>query len=133
MENNRGVTFLRQVLVADGVISGLTGVLMAAAASPLEAWLGLPSLLLRVAGLSLLPFAAVVIALGRREVPPRRIVGAVVAVNASWVVASVLLLFSERIEPSALGYVFVLGQAAAVAALTELQWVGLRKSALATT
>jgi hypothetical protein len=45
-----------------------------------------------------------------------------------WVAGSVLLLVSGRFEPNALGFAFVLGQAAAVAVFAEMQYVGLRKS-----
>jgi len=117
------------VLLVDGVVSGATGVLMAAAASPLDAWLGIPAVLLRTAGLVLLPFAAFVLALGRTALPARRAVGAVVAMNAAWAIGSVLLLFTGLVQPSAFGYAFVLFQAAVVAALGELQLVGLRRIA----
>ena len=58
-------------------------------------------------------------------------VWAVIAINVAWAGGSVLLLLSGRIRPSGLGYAVILGQAFAVAALAELQYVALRKSALA--
>lgn len=119
--------FLRRVLVVDGTISGLTGVLMILGASFLEAALGVPAVLLRYAGLGLIPFVAFVFYLARRDRVSRASVWTVIAANAAWVVASGLLLVSGRIEPTVLGYVFILGQAFAVAAFAEAQYVGLRK------
>jgi len=123
--------FLRRMLVVDGTISGLTGVLMILGAGFLEAALGVPAVLLRYAGLSLIPFVAFVFYLATRDSVSRASVWTVIAANAAWVVASALLLVSGRIEPTALGYVFILGQAFAVAAFAEAQYVGLRKSTVA--
>jgi hypothetical protein len=44
-----------------------------------------------------------------------------------WAAASGLLLASGWVAPTALGYAFVIGQAAVVALLGELQYVGLRR------
>lgn len=123
--------FLRRILFADGAISGATGLLMAFGAEPLGDLLGLPANLLRYAGWSLLPFALLVVWLSRREAPPRTAIVTVISLNATWVLASVLVLFPGWISPNALGYAFILGQACAVAALAELQVVGLRNTALA--
>ena len=53
-----------------------------------------------------------------------------IAGNALWVAASVALLRSRWIPPSVLGWAFVIVQAAAVAVLAEMEYVGLRKSAV---
>ena len=47
----------------------------------------------------------------------------VIAGNALWVAASGALLF--RLAPSALGYAFVIAQAAAVAVLAALEYLSL--------
>jgi hypothetical protein len=124
-------TFLRHVLLADAVVSGATGALMALAAGVLEPILQVPATLLRVAGLALLPYAAFVALLARRDVPPRGMVWAVVACNALWAVDCVALLFTGWIDPSLLGVAFVLMQALVVAAFAELQVIGLRRHAVA--
>jgi len=121
--------FLRRILLADGVISGATGLLMTLGAGALQELLGVPATLLRYAGLSLVPFAILVVYLSRHAVPPRSGVVAVIALNAGWVAASVLLLLAGWVEPNGLGYTFILGQAGAVAVLAEMQYVGLRSSA----
>lgn len=123
------LSFLRRSLLADAVISGATGLLMAAGAGLLEGLLGLPAALLRYAGLGLLPFAVLVLSLAKRDPLPPASVWIVIAVNVAWVAASVMLLASGGVAPNGLGYAFVLGQAAAVALFADLQYVGLRRSA----
>jgi hypothetical protein len=120
---------LRRALVADALTSGACGLVLAAAAQPLSGLLGLPTGLLRGAGLALLPFAALVAWLGIRTALPRAAVWALVAVNALWVVESVVLVLSGWVQPTGLGVAFVLAQAVLVALLAELEVVGLRRSA----
>jgi hypothetical protein len=52
----------------------------------------------------------------------------VIAGNALWVAGSVPLLVDGLISPNVVGYVFVGGQAAAVAVLAELEYFGLRQT-----
>ena len=120
-------TFLRRTLWLDAAVSGATGVVMWLGADLLQAWLGLPSTLFRVAGVSLLPFCGVLIALARRPHVPRLAIVAVIVANALWVVASFALLVSGQVAPTLLGYAFVIVQAVAVLGFAELQWVGLRR------
>ena len=120
--------FLRRILLADAVISGATGLLMAVGAVSLEGLLGVPATLLRYAGWSLVPFAVLVASLSRHAAPPRAGVLAVIGLNAAWVAASLLMLLPGWIHPNGLGYAFIVGQAAAVAVLAEFQYAGLRRS-----
>jgi hypothetical protein len=99
---------------------------MASAPAPLARLLGLPETLLLWAGLALLPYAAALALLGRRERLGRGTVQAVIAGNLAWVAASLALLLWA--SPTALGYAFVLAQAAAVGGFAEAQLVGLRRS-----
>jgi hypothetical protein len=122
-------TFLRRSLLADAVISGATGLLMLTAAPVLERLLGIPGGLLRVAGVALLPFATLVLYLSRQDPISRASVTAVVALNAAWVGASVLLLVSGWIDPTSLGVAFVIFQAVVVAGFAELQYTALRRVA----
>jgi hypothetical protein len=119
-------TFLGRALLADGVVSGATGALMFLAASPLSELLGLPTALLRIAGFSLLPYAAFVLFLGMRHTVSRTAVWAVVGINLMWAADSLLLLATGWVAPTALGYAFVVFQALAVAAFAGLQYIGMR-------
>ncbi|MDQ3806299.1 MAG: hypothetical protein M3416_21030 [Acidobacteriota bacterium] len=120
--------FLRRVLLADAATSGASGLLMTLGSGPLGDLLGVPPPLLRYAGLSLLPFAALVAYLATRERLPRPAVWAVIALNALWAADSILLLVGGWVGPTALGYAFIVAQALVVAAFAEAQYIGLRKS-----
>jgi len=121
-------TFLRRALLADAAVSGAAGVLMAAGAGALQEMLGVPAQMLRVAGLILIPYALELILMSRRYSLPTPAVWAVIATNIAWALASVLILVTGTVHPTALGYAFILGQALAVAAFAEVQYVGLRKA-----
>jgi hypothetical protein len=120
-------SFLRRALLLDAAASGATALLVIVAAGFLDGLLGLPAALLRGAGLVLLPYVAFVIYAGTREIIPPPAVWTIIAANALWALASVLLLLSGLVAPTLLGYAFVIGQAAVVALLGELPYVGLRR------
>lgn len=124
----RSSPLLRWAFLADAAASGASGLLMVLGAGLLGGRLGLPETLLSYAGLSLLPFAALLVYLARRTMLPRAAVVAIVIYNALRVIDSVVLLLSGWAEPTALGYAFVGAQALVVAVLAELQYVGLRNS-----
>jgi hypothetical protein len=119
--------FLRNVLLLDAAASGATGLLLIAGAGLLEGLLGLPVVLMREAGLILVPYVAFVAWTGTRTEIARGAVWAVIAANVLWAVASVCLLVSGLVAPTALGCAFVIAQAAVVAILGELQYAGLRR------
>jgi hypothetical protein len=121
-------SLLRLALLADAAVSGATGLAMMVSAGYVDGLLGVPSALLRYAGLSLLPFAALVIFVATRERISRPAAWAIVAYNALWAVDSIVLMVSGWIAPTALGYAFIAFQAVVVAAFAELQYVALRKT-----
>jgi hypothetical protein len=123
--------FLRRALLVDAAASGLTGALMLAGAGMLTDLLGLPAALLRGAGLVLVPYVAFVAIVAARAHISTAAVWAVIACNAVWTVASVALVIDGFVTPTALGTVFVIGQAVAVAALGVLQYVALRRPQIA--
>lgn len=120
-------SFLRRVLMADGAISAVAGLVMFAGAGALEPLLGVPAVLLRYAGLSLFPWVAYVIFVATRDQMSRASVWSVIALNALWIVGSVLLLVDGPVAPTTFGYAFVIAQALTVAVLTDLEYVGLRR------
>lgn len=119
-------SLLSRALLADGIISGATGALMFAAAGPLSSLLGLQSPLLRTAGFSLLPFAALLVYLAARPRVPRPLVWAIVGYNLLWALDSLLLLTTGWVAPTLWGYLFTVVQALAVAVFAGLQYAGLR-------
>ena len=73
----------------------------------------------------LVALTAFVAWLATREQPPRSLVRTLIAGNAAWVAASLALLFA--LAPTGLGIAFVVTQALAVVALTDFEWLGLRR------
>ena len=120
--------FLRTVLLADAVATGATGLLMALGARALADILDLPVSLLFVAGLVLLPYAALVAYLANRERLQPSAVWALIGCNVLWGVDCAAVAFSGWVSPSALGYAFIFAQVLVVVAFAELQYVGLRRS-----
>lgn len=119
---------VRRALQADAVASAATGLLLAIGAELLTDLLGLPVSLMRYAGLSLLPFAAIVLFVGLRQMPPRAAVLAIVAYNAMWTIDSFALLASGWVAPTLLGSAFVVMQAVTVGTFAMLQWIGVKRA-----
>ena len=125
---NRPPLLLRRSLLADALASGGVGLLLAVASAPLEGLLGLPAALMRAAGIFLVFYAAFVVFVGASAKIPVAGANTIVAANALWAVASVLLLVSGIVQPTALGYAFVIGQAVVVAVLGVMQYNGLKSA-----
>lgn len=122
---------LRQALLLDAAVSSAAAVLMIAGSTLLSPLLGLPVALLVWAGVAIVPFVVLLLSLARRTAVPRLLVVDVVAINALWVAGSIGLLASGLVAPTALGYAFVLAQAAAVGLFAVLQLAGLRRAGAA--
>lgn len=119
---------LRYALLADAVATTATALMLIAFGSDLAAWLGIPAVFQRNLGLALLPYGAVVGYLGsRRQISPTA-VWTVIGCNMAWAAASIAVLFTPWLQPTALGIGFVVAQALIVAALAEFQWFGMRRS-----
>lgn len=127
MSTTSSGSFLRNALLIDAAASGATGLLVIAGAGLLDGLLGLPVALMREAGLILVPYVAFVAWVATRGSIARGAVLAIIAANALWALASVCLLFSGLVAPTGLGYAFVIAQAAVVALLGEMQYVGLKR------
>lgn len=122
-------SFLRNALYADAAFSSVGAILMAAGAPLLAPLLNLPQGLLVGAGLVLVPYVALLVAVGRRSHAPRIVIVDIIGLNALWVAASLGLLVSGLVAPNALGIAFVAAQALAVAILGTMQAFGLRRIA----
>lgn len=124
---------LSNALLLDAVTSGASGVLLVSTAGTLGPLLGLPVDLLRYAGLLFLPWAAMLAFTAMRQTLPKVLVWLVIGLNAVYALESVLAVALGWLQPTTLGYAFVLFQAAVVAALAEAQYIGLRRSMAADT
>ncbi|WP_137179571.1 hypothetical protein [Roseomonas sp. AR75] len=119
---------LRFALRLDAAGSAALALPLLLAAPALAGSLGLPAGLLRGAGLVCLPYIAALVWMAGRPSLPAWAVWTVIALNAVWVVDSLLLLASGWVAPTGLGTAFVAAQALAVAAFAVLQWIGLGRS-----
>jgi len=119
---------LRLALLADALASGATAALLIAGAGVLERWLALPTALMREAGLVLVPYVVLVGAVASRPATPVATVTAIIAINAAWTAASVLLLVGGWVTPTLLGVAFVMAQAIAVGAFGVIQYLCLRQA-----
>jgi hypothetical protein len=128
METDQTTGWLRRVLLADAVVSGATGALLAGGAPFLAGLLALPEPLLWYVGLLLLPYAAFVALIATREQVHRGAVWAIVIINALWALDSIILLFTGWVAPNLLGYGFIIVQAVVVALFAELQFLALRRA-----
>ena len=115
----QGRSLLKPALILDAAVTGLNGVAYLAAAGPLEDLLGLPAAWLRAAGAVLLAFAVLVALASRR--PTAAAVRAIVAVNALWVVGSIVFALAGWGSPDTAGTVWIVLQALVVAGFAELQ------------
>jgi hypothetical protein len=121
--------FLRRVLALDSLSCLAMGLLMGLGAAGLAPLFGLPEGLVRGAGLALLPLAAFIFWLATRPNPPRPLVWVVILGNLAWTAESFITLGQS--QATALGTAFVAAQAVAVLGLALLEYVGVRKAAVA--
>jgi hypothetical protein len=120
--------FLRRVLQANMVFSGLSGLLLAVGASPLSRWLGIPAAwLLVVIGIGLMGFAWQLFQTARQSPIDLRQAHAILFMDIAWVVGSALLLFTGWVSFTPAGGWAVLLVADAVAAFAILEYVGIRR------
>ena len=119
--------FLRNVLAADAASCLASGALQVLWTDSLADLLNLPGVLLMGSGWFLLAYGATVAFIATRAALPHRLVWALVAGNLAWAAGCATLLASGWIEPTRLGTLWILAQAACVVVLAELQWTALRR------
>ena len=112
---------LKTLLTLDAATCALMGAGLVSASQPLGAMLNIPAPLLFWAGLVLLPTAAFM-AISAVATPTRWAMAVIVLGNALWTLASLLAPAVGGFSPNPLGWVFLAGQAAAVAVLTKLEF-----------
>jgi hypothetical protein len=118
---------LRRILLADAAATAATGFLLVFGGGMLRDLLGMPVELMRYSGVSLLPFAALVLFAATRRQPLRPLIRAIIVANALWAIDSFVLLASGIVTPTLLGTAFVAAQAIVVGAFAVLQYAGLRQ------
>ncbi|MCB1554739.1 MAG: hypothetical protein KDJ14_13105 [Xanthomonadales bacterium] len=119
---------LRLALRLDGAVSSLAGVLTLALSEWMATELGAPPNAVVALGVFMLAYGLSLLLLARTQAASPILLWGIVIGNALWAAASVALAFSSLIAPTTPGLVVLIGQAVAVFGLTEMQFIGLRRS-----
>ncbi|WP_425827684.1 hypothetical protein [Streptomyces fractus] len=117
--------WLRRLLGADALGTGVNGLAYVAASGPIGRFLGIDPGLLLGLGVGLIAYAAAVGALAARSSPSALGVRTVIEVNLAWTVLSFVALFAW-LDPSTAGTVYGSLQAVVVAVFAALQYAALR-------
>ena len=123
-------SFLRKALLADAVVSGAACLAMIAGADFTHALFGLPSALPFLAGVSLIPFVAMLAMIVRAGSAPSGLIATIIVLNFARVAGSLFVAFGPAFAPTLLGKIFVVAQAATVAVFAELHIFGLRRTSV---
>lgn len=116
---------MKTLLSLDALTCAVMGSALIAGSDLVSAITDIPAALLHWAGLSLLPIAAFM-AFAALASGPRWMVNFIILGNVLWVAASLLLPVGSFISPNALGWIFLIGQAAVVAVLAKLEFEASR-------
>ena len=122
-------TFLRRSLQGNALFSLIFGLLFVAASGTMAGFLGpnIPSIIVRLVGLGLLPFGYMVYRMaGQVDSAPQQ-ARTITIMDISWVIGSFLLLWLGWSLFSVAGRWFIGLQAEAVATFALLQIIGLRR------
>lgn len=127
--NGAADQLLRGVLQANMIFSGLSGLLLAAAATPLRSWLGVPATWpLVVIGIGLLGFAWLLFQIARQSPLDLRQANFIFWLDVAWVVGSALLLFTGWVSFTNAGWWAVLLVADVVALFAIIEFIGIRRA-----
>ncbi|KXO73599.1 hypothetical protein [Brucella anthropi] len=121
MKTAQTVFALKPLIAIDAITCAAMGVALVVASAPMGELTGIPASLLYWAGVLLLPVAAFMAWVSRSANPPAWAVNLVILGNGAWVAASLFLPVAGMITPNLFGWVFLVGQAAAVTVLTGLE------------
>ena len=122
--------FLRYVLWADAISCLACGLLQVLLTGTLKHWLGLPAAMIMGTGQFLLFYGAAVAFLATRIRVPGAIIWLLIANNSIWALACLTILVGAGLDLTLLGKAYVIIQASTVAALAQLQYLGLRQRKL---
>ena len=123
--------FLGRVLMADGVVSGLTGLALLVTPGAIASLIGLRSgAVVAAVGVGLLAYAAALVA-GARGESARRTAALAVALNVAWLVGTVVVVVAGWLNREGNWALILVGDVVLVFAL--LEGVGWRRTAGLTT
>ncbi|MCP2321379.1 hypothetical protein APR12_006770 [Nocardia amikacinitolerans] len=123
-----GDKLLRTSLRLDAVITGANGIAYLALSGPLESLLGLDRGLGIAIGVFLTLYGLGVAAIGSTKTINPVAARAVIGLNATWVLVSLVALVEGALDLTVVGSVWTVMQAATVGGFAALQYLGLRKT-----
>jgi hypothetical protein len=118
---------IQRAVLLDGVLSLIAGVASLAAAEWLAVQFGVSMALILALALFMAGYGAAMSALAGRTTAGQAWLWGIVIGNGLWVIASIAVAFSDLITPTGPGLVILLGQAAIVLVITEVQYFGMRR------
>jgi hypothetical protein len=118
---------LRRALQANALFCALSGIALAAGATPLGVLFGMPAFYLQVLGVILLPYTAFIGYGATRPALDRRIAWISTIVDALWAIDSLILLATGFLLLTTTGWWFVLIQALIAADFAIVQYAGMRR------
>lgn len=117
---------IRRMLTLNAAFSGMGGLAAALFAAPLSDAIDLPVAALRVVGIGLVGYAALLLLWARRPVFRAAEGWAAIIADAGWVVGTVVLLVAFDVTNRA-GRALLIAVAVVVAAFAEGQYLAIRK------
>ena len=119
--------FLRASLRGNAAFSLLSGSLFTLAGGAVAGFIGVsPAALVTSTGLNLLAFAAALLWVASRPVPPPTLVKIIIGLDVGWVVGTAVAVFADVF--SATGATAAVGVANVVLLFAVLQGIGLRRA-----
>ena len=121
---------LRRMLLADTVISAVSGLTMTLFARPIEEFVGgdQPEVLMLI-GIGLILFAVFNFTTARETPLSRTKAWIIFEINVLWVIASIVILAANVFDMNTTGNVITLVMAVGVAGIAFIEWLGLRQGA----
>jgi hypothetical protein len=121
-----GTRFLRRALLADGVVSGLSGLLAVVAAREVASIMGASAGIVAAVGVSLVVYGLLLVRNARRERPSRGEAAGAVALNVAWLLGTVAVVLAGVLTREGNWALILVGDVVLV--FTGLEIMGLRKT-----
>lgn len=119
---------LRKALLMDGLVSGVSGLVLLVAPGAVASFIGAPSSGLMVAvGVVLLVFGLRVVLSARQDPPRRRVAAVILALNVAWLLGTVVVVAEGWLSRQGNWVLLLVGDVVLVFAALEA--IGLRKTA----
>jgi hypothetical protein len=120
--------FLRKALMADGIVSGASGLALLAAPGAIASLIGAPSAaVVAGVGFALVIYGLALVRNARRETPSRSEAATAVALNLAWLVGTAVVVVAGGLTREGNWALILVGDVVLV--FTALEVIGLRKMA----